>query len=299
MSKTFFKYLILVCCLTQIATIFAGREYNDCYQPSCCEQVYDCGDPLNCGSVNFWLRAGVAPTIWRDRGDFSLVSCNALAVPDVSNNIVSLFQLPKFKSFFKTPWIIGGQIGYAVTDCLEFYIEANYRKASHRNFVLSDIAIPNDVVSVNFIFDDGYRAVDAYVGARYYWGRCWCDRLAWFLGGKFGLVHRQEVDFNFTISSLLCSVSSSLTSSNSVPFFARSNAPSVGVNFGLDWCWGCGWSFMIMAEVVATCGPKSNDNIVIASNCSQLPALLPSNIIIGHIGTEIFFPITFGVKYSF
>lgn len=298
MSNNFFKYLILAGCLSQMATAFAGRGYDDCCEPSCCERVYDCGDPLNCGSLNFWVRAGVAPTIWRDRGDFSLVSCNGLAAGQDST-IVTLFELPKFSKFFKTPWIIGGQIGYAVTDCMEFYLEANYRKANHKKFVISDVAIPNDTLTVTFLFDDGYRAVDAYAGARYYWGRCWCDKLAWFLGGKFGLVHRQEVDFDFSLAQEICVVGAPLESRNSVPFFYRSTSPSVGLNFGLDWCWGCGWSFMFMAEVVATCGPKSNDNIVIANNCSQLPLLNPSNIIIGHIGTEIFFPITFGVKYSF
>lgn len=304
----FFRYLLLIGCLSQISSLFATREYDDCCQPACCEQVYDCGDPLNCGSVNFWLRAGVAPTIWNDRSDFSFVSCNALAIPNNTSDIVSVFPLPKFKSFFKTPWIIGGQIGYAVTDCFEFYLEANYRKASSRKFLLDGgldenrlplgVLIPNDRVIIALDFRDGYRAVDFYVGARYYWGRCWCDRLAWFLGGKFGLVHRQAVDFDFNIRSVLCDASAALTGT-SVPFFERSNSPAAGVNFGLDWCWGCGWSFMIMAEVVATCGPKSNDNIIIASNCSQLPSLLPSNIIIGPIGTEIFFPVTFGVKYSF
>lgn len=317
----FFRYLLLIGCLSQISSVFATREYDDCCQPACCEQVYDCGDPLNCGSVNFWFRAGVAPTIWNDRSDFSFVSCNALAIQgnNIKSNIVSVFPLPKFKDFFKTPWIIGGQIGYAVTDCFEFYLEANYRKAATRgrtklangfeaNFVLDGgldengmpigVAITGDRVIIGLNFRDGYRAADFYVGARYYWGRCWCDRLAWFLGGKFGLVHRQAVDFDFNISSTFCSASAALTGT-SATFFERSNSPAAGVNFGLDWCLGCGWSFMIMAEAVATCGPKSNDNIVIASNCSQLPNLLPSNIIIGPIGTEIFFPVTFGVKYSF
>lgn len=299
----FFRYLLLIGSLGQISSMLATRDYDDCCQPACCEQVYDCGDPLNCGSVNFWFRAGVAPTIWHDRGDFSLVSCNALSVPNFNSNIVPVLPLPKFRHFFNTPWVIGGQIGYAVTDCLEFYLEANYRKASSRRFVLDGIAIPNDIVNISFDFHHGYRAVDFYVGARYYWGRYWCDRIAFFLGGQFGLVHRQDVDFDFTITSTVCSASSALTSSalgnGPKPFFRRKTSPAAGANFGLDWCVGCGWSFVILAEVIATCGPRGNENIPITSNCSQLPSLLPSNIIIGPIGTEIFFPVTFGFKYSF
>ncbi len=302
----FFRSLLLVGFLGGVSSSFAGREYDDCCEPACCEQVYDCGDPLNCGAVNFWLRAGIAPTLWNGRGEFSLVSCNALAVPNTISNIVPVFQLPKFKSFFKLPWIIGGQIGYAVTDCLEFFVEANYHKASHKTggpngatFVLNNVTVPNDIVNVSLTFLDGYRVTDFYVGARYYWGRCWCDRFAGFIGGKFGLVHHQEVDFNYSISSVNCPSSAALASTTCVPFFLRNNAPGVGLDIGFDYCWGCGWSFMFMAEVVATCGPRGNDNIILTSNCSQLPSLMPSNIIIGGIGTEIFFPITFGLKYSF
>jgi hypothetical protein len=54
-----------------------------------------------------------------------------------------------------------------------------------------------------------------------------------------------------------------------------------------------------MGEVVATCGPKSNGNIPIAANCSQLSSIMPSNLIVGGTGTELFFPVTLGLKYSF
>ena len=64
------------------------------------------------------------------------------------------------------------------------------------------LPIPNDIVNVALDFHDGYRAADFYVGARYYWGRYWCDRIAFFLGGQFGLVHRQDVDFDLPLHLL-------------------------------------------------------------------------------------------------
>jgi hypothetical protein len=280
---------------------------NDCCQTTCCEPIYDCGCPLNCGSLNIWLRAGVAPLSWRDRGDFSAIACNALAIPGFSQDIVPILHpLPQFKKFFHLPWIVGGQIGYAFTDCFEAYVEFNFRSASRRVFTQTGITIPNDVVTVVFTFDHNYRVFDAYVGGRFYWGRYWCDRIAIFFGAKFGLVHHRTISLvnPSTITSTACPVSLPLViapGNTTVPFFLKNTRPAAGVCAGFDWCLGCGWSFMVMGEIVASCGPKSNGNgnIVVPSNCAQLPSILPSNLIVGSTGTELFFPVTFGFKYNF
>ncbi len=289
--------------LASSAPLVIASQYSDtgCCQQSSCEPEYDCGCPLNCGSINFWLRAGVAPLSWRDRGDFSAVSCNSLATSFGQDIVPLLSPLPQFKKFFHLPWIVGGQIGYAFTDCFEFYLEFNYRSASRRAFTATGITIPNDEVSVALAFTNNYRVFDAYVGGRVYWGRYWCDRIACFAGAKFGLVHHKSICFNYTISSTSCLSSIPLTSAAPAPFFFRNTRPASGVNVGIDWCLGCGWSFMIMGEVVASCGPKTNSSgsLAITSNCSQLPSILPSNLLIGGTGTELYFPVTFGFKYSF
>lgn len=292
------KYLLFAVLLMQSAQTIKA---DDCCPKDCCDQVYDCGDPLNCGSVNLLFHAGVAPTLWRDRGNFSAISCNALAaVPNTGTNIINFFELPKFSKLFHVPWYVGGQIGYAVTDCFEFYFEANYRQASHKHqFEVVGIEIPNDTVTVLLNLRNKYQAFDAYVGARYYWGRWWCDRIAFFLGGKFGLVHHKSVCFDYTITSTFCPAEAPLASTSRVPLFFKNTVPASGLNFGFDWCVGCGWSVVLMGEVVATCGPKSNGNIPIAANCSQLSSIMPSNLIVGGTGTELFFPVTLGLKYSF
>ena len=286
--------------LCSAPSVFADRYIdNDCCQRTSCEPEYNCGCPLNCGSLNIWLRGGVAPLSWRDRGDFSAVSCNSLATSFGQNIVPILSPLPPFKKFFHLPWTVGGQLGYAFTDCFEFYVEFNYRSASKRTFTQEEIAIVNDVVNVTFRFDSNYRVFDAYVGGRLYWGRYWCDRIALFLGAKFGLVHHKSICFDFNITSVNCPNALPLVSTATTPFFLRNTRPSVGLNLGFDWCLGCGWSFMIMGEIVSSCGPKSNGNIVIPSNCTLLPTILPSNLLIGGTGTELFFPVTFGFKYSF
>ena len=254
-----FKALLALCIFTGWNTSnYAGVVDNCCSEDRCCERVYDCGNPLNCGSINFVGRIGVAPTLWRDRGNFSAVSCNSLAVPGYGLDIVNFFKLPKYKKFFHEPFIVGGQIGYALTNHVEIFWEANYRRASHRQFTLSNVEIPNnDAVNIVFRFDNPYRVFDTYVGVRYYWDLCWCYPVSFFLGGKFGLVHHKSVCFNYLISSVNCPTSTPLASAANVPFFYSNTSAASGLNLGFDWCVGCGWSVMLMGEVVATCGPKS------------------------------------------
>jgi hypothetical protein len=279
----------------------------------CCDRVYDCGDPLNCGSINFMARVGAAPTLWRDRGNFSAISCNGLAIVGFNQTTINFFQLPHYSKFFHVPWFIGGQIGYALTNNVEVYLELNYRAASSRggsnqpSFVLyNQTPDPNDTVNIALTLKNHYRIFDAYVGARYYWGRYCCEQVAFFLGAKFGLVHHKPVCFQYLISPTDCPVQGPLNSTMNIPFFLRSTMPASGINFGFDWCIGCSWSVMLLVEAVATCGPATNQNFSANNGCTagmsgggMLPGSLPNNIIIGNIGTELFFPITLGLKYSF
>ena len=295
--KTVYLLVFLFC-----NTLVLANEYDPCCTVNeCCAPAYDCGDPLNCGSVNFVLRAGVAPILWKDRGQFSAFSCNALAIPGFSQTTINFFKMPRFSKFFRVPWIVGGQIGYALSDNVEIYLEANYRAAKNRNFSTT-VTVPNDTVNISFEFQNNYRIIDAYVGARYYWGRCWCDQVAFFVGAKFGLVHHKPVCFRFLIASVNgCPAGATpVLSPGDTPFFSRNTTPASGLNFGFDWCLGCGWSLMLMAEAVASCGPHGNSNIAVSNACNALlPTFSPTNLGVGHIGTELFFPITLGLKYSF
>lgn len=294
------KIILLFCLLSNLTLVYADREYDNSYSADCCNQSYDCN---SCGCFDVEVRAGVAPTIWLNRGEVSAVSCNALAIPGFNRSIVDFFELPKFQKLFRVPWIVGIRFGYQLNPCFETYLELNYRQANGRTFSLTGrdaIVIPNDVLNVTFVTKK-YRAYDAYVGARYYWSWdwCWCNPVDVFLGGKFGLIHRQKVTFSYNFSSVSCTSETSLTSP-CAPLFFSCTRPAVGLNLGVEWCLGCGFWAVLTGEVVATCGPKSNANIsAINSGCNVLPTILPSNLIIGRVGTELYFPITLGLKYNF
>lgn len=284
------KLLLIVCAIACSPTIKADERYYS---------YDDSAALLDCGSFNLLVHGGVAPTLWRHRGDFSAVSCFASSVPDVNESIIPLFSFPQFKKFFHVPWIVGGQIGYAFSSCSEIYVEVNYRQASRRDFAINNVVIPNDLVNIAFTFGNKYRAIDAYVGARMYWGRYWCDRAALFVGAKFGFVHHKSIDFSYSITPQNVPAQLALVSPSEVSFTTRRTAPAGGANIGLDWHYGCGFSIVLMAEVVATCAPRTNGNIPLVNTCTQLPSIVPNNLLLGSLGTELFFPITLGLKYSF
>ena len=295
------KTLFLLCNLASCSNSAFGRNSDDCCpEQQCCDQVYDCGNPLNCGAIDFQIQAGVAPTLWTNRGIFSAISCNALSIPNFNQSIIPLFKMPRFNKLFKTPWIIGGHIGYALTNDFETYIEFNYRQASGRNFTRFGVkATPNDTVTFN-IHPSRYKVFDVYLGARYYWGiNCGCYDFAVFFGGKFGMLHRKQVNATINVTSTACPSEAPLALT-CVPFFYRSNSVAAGANVGFEWCLGCNFSAVFTAEAVATCGPRSNSNIANINPCATiLPNFSPTNLVVGGIGTEVFFPITVGLKYSF
>ena len=238
---------------------------------------YECGnEPLYECAWDVQVQGGVDPIVWRQRDNFSFVNC--LDFP--TSPVVTLFEIPKFHTFFKTPWIIGGQIGYAWACDTRVYVEFNYSQAKAKcDRVISNINFNNAT----------YKLFDAYVGLRYYWGR-WCDHVAFFLGGKIGLTHHKSSDFAANLILPLV-----ILTPDETPLFKSNTVFSGGANAGFDICFWENWSFVVTGEVVASCGPRSNRNVVIPFNASTNA----TNLLIGDIGTELRFPVTAGLRYSF
>ena len=105
----------------------AWGDSRDCCEPQCCDQVYDCvGIVLIVVGIScvWWRSTHIMERSWQ----IIICFCNALAIPDFGQDIVNLFQLPKFNKLFRTPWVIGGWLGYALSDNVEVYLEFNYRQ---------------------------------------------------------------------------------------------------------------------------------------------------------------------------
>lgn len=262
----------------------AGRHYEDGYvsesRDCCFGGCYECGcNPLYCGAWDLQFHGGVNPISWRNRGDILGVACPT-ANP---NALVALFQTPKFKDVYKTPWIVGGQVGYHWSDNARVYLEFNYSQAKGKQAA----EFATSIAGLNaFLTLDKYKIFDAYVGARYYWDR-WCDRVAFFLGAKVGLTHHKSNDV------VLRAATSQAETTLNFRAFDSNNVVSGGADFGLDICFCGNWSFVIQGAVLASCGPRA------ARYRVPNPVFNIQDIIVGGIGTELRFPVTAGIRYSF
>jgi hypothetical protein len=271
----------------------AGRNDDDGYRSESrdCGGCYECGcNPLYCGAWDLQVQGGVVPILWRQRGaitGFSGVTaddhCTAVATTIFDN-------VPRFRQLFKVPWIVGGQVGYAWSDNTRVYIEFNYMQARGK----SDLVFTGlDTLSYDLSFAK-YKLFDAYAGVRYYWDR-WCDRVSFFLGGKVGFTHHKSLSspLSFSTTTPTTPVVASTT------LFNRSNMVSGGGNVGFDVCFCGNWSFVITGEVVAACGPAGillNTTAYAPSGTDVTPYYY---IAFGGIGTELRFPVTAAIRYSF
>lgn len=293
LSSNVYQISAVECCV--------GNSYQQqrC-SPVACPQI-------TCGCFDLQFQAGIAPIVWANRGDFQIVSCN-IAANDCQGftcaPIVPIFQMPKFNDLYKMPWTVGGKIGYAVTECSELYLEANYRRANGKDcFAVNPrINIGTFIADTNFVFNtiSNYTLFDIYLGVRTYVDLCWCDGFAGFIGMQVGLARHKEVTANITTSSNSNECAAPFVTS-CVQLFGKHTAVAAGANFALEYCLGCGFALVLTAEIIATCGPNGNQNIPFFG-CTPdiiLPEAAPSNFIVGGIGTELLFPITFGMKYNF
>lgn len=280
---------------TMQASRYEDGEYGECCQTSC----YECGcNPLYCGAFDLQFQAGIMPTDWTHRRDVALIQCTGLPAVDPINE---LFELPKFSRLFQLPWLVGGQIGYEASDNIRFYLDFNYAQAKGKHDV---VLTARDTVNPEVLgFEIGkYKLFDFHIGARYYFDR-WCDRLSLFVGAKAGLVVHHKINSGITLNDVAifpspddvngCVAGVPGTVGENILFFHNTRA-SGGLNIGLDYCFCGNWSLVFTWDAVFNCGPSSNGNIVLdAVNVGA------NNLIIGRLGTEIRFPITGAVRYTF
>lgn len=285
MKQVFTKYgaaiLLIVGSVNYTAKANYDREYGN---ESCCFRSYECSCiPLYCGAWDIQIQGGVDPIKWRNSSSGTIIDCTLIS-PMVD------LPLGSFKSLFKTPWVIGGQIGYHWSDDVRLYVEFNYAQASAKSFVAPTLAAGQSFFCIG---DFGkYKVFDAYFGARYYTCRYWCERIAFFIGAQIGLAHHKG-----SRGDLVTQVFGGAITpiAPAVDVLLSNTVVSGGANFGFDVCICGNWSFVVTGEVLASCGPRFNGNLVVPAN-TVTPA---TNILGARIGSELRFPVTAGVRYSF
>lgn len=259
-----------------------GFEYFSQNCPSGCS---DSADPLSCGSLDFQFQAGLCPIKWK-RADQMVLSPFASFM---QSSILTLFENPRFSAFYHTPWIIGMQVGYAWGPHVRIYGEVNYvqTKAKYDVGFFTDSS-PSIPASITF---SKYTLCDAYLGGRYYSDRCCSEQLSCFLGGKIGIVRHHSTTFDLLVGLAQLGNQTALVD---VPAFNHRTSVSGGINGGIDICCD-NWSLVITGEVVISKGPAT------ASDIAASPAIFNTFAFVyfGDVGTELRFPITAGIRYTF
>lgn len=295
MKSNFIPIVLAICLLASMSGSAKADSYEKgSYEECCRNRCYECAcNPLYCGAWDLQVQAGVVPISWHHSGAFYSVDCARF----VGNNPVQpLFSVPKFSKFFKKPWTLGGQLGYAYSDNARVYAEVNYLRSNGKHAVtlitINPLINPADVDIFTF---GRYKLFDAYVGARYYFDR-WCNRISCFVGVKMGLTHYEAVDFN---TSLL--INGGITPVVIIPesadarIYKRTTVISGGAHLGFDVGLCSNWSFAITGEIVASCGRHtSNIPTVVTPGVNT-----QTNLLIGAVGTELRFPVTGAIRYSF
>jgi hypothetical protein len=250
--------------------------------------------PLDQGTFDIQFQAGISPIIWGHRGSFYTINCEGFEIP-----IVQIFNTPPFHTFFRTPWIAGCQLGYA--DNTRLYLEFNYLKAKTKNptiLTTNPLVTPVQAAAFNI---KNYHVYDLFAGLRYYSQRL-CNRASIFVGGQLGVSYHHAVSFNSLVISVPDITITVIYSTPTTHLFKHAALISGGCNIGVDVNLCNNWSLVITAEVIANCGPRSNANMILSPVTIQmsLPDLITAtNLTMNQIQTEMRFPITAGLRYSF
>lgn len=291
------SYLFYIICLLSPAyTYNTFIETTDCCTKSC--RLFDVR-----------IQAGAEPLIWRDRGgifgeNITINGAPADLLFSFQANETTMIQgqcIPKFSTFFKTPWVIGGQIGYTHRDCVRFFIEGNYAQAKAKSPcktrlpVFASTGAPAGT-TLNFTLNN-YRFVDGYVGANYYIGHL-CD-VGIYICAKLGFIHHIKSTFSLT-ETIPLDPSEPPFILNLVPpcpktSFIKSNTSFAGgATLGIDYYLCDNLIIALAGEVIANRGPKTNCNIPVS-----IPGIPTISISFGPIKTEIRFPIIAFLRYIF
>jgi len=291
------SFLMLLSLLSGRAS--AARQMDDGYVAQggdCCRSsCYECGcNPLYCGAWDIQIQGGVDPILWRSRQPIYGVTCTAAT--SVTPVYTLFAEVPKFNKLFKIPWTVGGQFGFHMSDNARVYVEFDYVQANAKvapaftSGAILPLFAAGAPVTLQF---DKYKLFEAYVGARYYWDR-WCDRVAFFLGGKVGLTHHKKLTTSMSFVTPAPATPNVAVSE----VYGSNTVVSGGANIGLDCCFCGNWSFVVTCEIVASAGPTALNLLLPAALGAGTGLIGTTNFFFGAV-SELRFPVTAAIRYSF
>lgn len=275
MKKHTYYYFIALALLLPLISWAQSDYARDC------KSCYEClENAVNSCAFDVQVQAGIVPISWKNRGFVYGNNC------DILPPSAAFFQIPHFNDFYKLPWSVGGQIGYGLDCNARVFVEFNYAQAKEKCSV-----IPTFSRTVGLSVSK-YKYFDGYAGVRYYTDRS-CNRTAFFMGAKVGFVHHKTTYFDATLISQIPPVVLA-PRAPATALFIKNTVISGGGHLGADICLWANLSLVLTAEIVASCGPRGNSLVVVSP-----VALGVNSLIIYGVGTELRFPVTLGLRYSF
>jgi hypothetical protein len=258
--------LIIILCAVVNNAIFSNDE--------CCGPLIK--------PFSFTLKGGVAPSLFSNTGTIYAV---------VASLMPPFFQAANGQKFGQMwnnyPLDIGFDIGYALNCNVEVFGEFDYRHAKARN---KSFLTPDKFTTIFPKIND-FQSYGGYVGFRYFFDRIFCDKLSFFLGSKFGMVHYTKIKANpLTISNLAGTLTQNTT------WYEPTNAVSGGLQVGFDLLVGKSYSFFFNAEAMVSGGQRAFVNFVKAD-----PNIFPgfTNIVRTSPSNLISFPVNIGLRFYF
>lgn len=231
-------------------------------------------------------KAGIAPSIITQRSDINGV------VFVYEPPIIALAREPQFGSLWhNVPFNLDLDFGYALSGHVELFVEGTYRYAHAKNKPVNVKRI-NDQLKKFTITVDSFNAGAAYLGFRYFFNRICKERLSFFLGSKFGLIHYAGVN----AKSFFLESTDGDVYTNVGQWFNASTNVSGGVQVGFDCAVASDCSLFGTIDLIASSAMKANFNIATPDN-PVFPAF--TNIIRDSSGVIFTSAITLGLRWYF
>lgn len=265
---------ILILAMLLISSAGELIASNDCCE-SACDYLAPCGWSVQ-------VQGGVNPIVWAKRD-------NSFWVDGLG--------LPSFLHLFKIPWIVGGKVGYNLNGCTEIYVEGDYTQARGKHRTFSATSPLNGLT--NFVAElSKYKAYGVWGGARYYFGldclsdcSCFIDRAAFFIGLQVGFVHHNQLDVALTSTTAVGYVTGPVFYQVFFKNYTISAGGNVGVDFAVNDC----FSVVFTAEFL---GNGASRSCPVGCSGTPLAGLYSEPVNVG-FDTELWFPVTLGLKYNF
>lgn len=280
MKSLFSQSLLLTALVCTAASLYAVREYEHerHYRPER-EERENCSSCVSWlwENVGFEVKGGVAPIVWVDRG-------NALCTPDCVNNTAT--EVNQFLHLFKVPWTVGAELQWSMGDCSRTYLDFQYRQAKGKDACLNvPVLYLPGFVNVTARFDK-YQTYSLYLGGdRFFFNDWLCENLSAFAGIEVGFTHERNLNVN-----LFATDESGYTSSNC---YKKRNVLSGGGRFGVDYNNVCNClTVNLTVEILGQAGPRFGSLEVPTSSLGTV-------VLLNGVTTEVIFPITLGLRYSF